>query len=191
MRPCHAAPHPCYAINLACVNTLDLQTGALEDRPELAQADSILAICTRPPHPAAAYARPHSGWLAAARRPPSNACPSGRRGSQAALSAAPAGTSGEQQRAEVRWSPESLRQSRAAVAAAAAAQPGWASARYAGSRAAVCQAAATDTLELTEENVELVLDEVGAAGSGRVRAGGSPRASTLPPNLACTPLQPS
>ena len=32
-------------------------------------------------------------------------------------------------------------------------------------RAPACQAAATDTLELTEENVELVLDEVGAGTS--------------------------
>jgi hypothetical protein len=38
----------------------------------------------------------------------------------------------------------------------------------AGSRAAVCQAAATDTLELTEENVELVLDEVGRAARKRL-----------------------
>lgn len=53
----------------------------------------------------------------------------------------------------------------AAACAAAAAQPRRSlSLPPAGgaARAPACQAAATDTLELTEENVELVLDEVGA-----------------------------
>lgn len=36
----------------------------------------------------------------------------------------------------------------------------------AGSSGAVCQAAATDTLELTEENVETVLDEVRRVAGG-------------------------
>lgn len=40
-------------------------------------------------------------------------------------------------------------------------------------RVPACQAAATDTLELTEENVELVLDEVGASPRGQLPTWGT------------------